>query len=65
MKYIEFYETKKFPLRNKQYIKGIKYRVKSELDDAYVISDGILMNKNLEGKAYRIGYIEAGDSKHS
>ena len=60
-KYIEFFETKQFPLKNKQYIKGVKHLVHSETDTAYVLADDMSFSKVLEGKLYSVGEIEGGD----
>ncbi len=60
-KYIIFNETKKFPLKNIEFYKDVKYVVHSETDDAYIIGDNIEIDKEGEDTLYIIEDIKRGE----
>ena len=60
-KYIIFNETKKFPIKNIEFIKGVKYVVHSETPTAYIVKGNIEIDKEGEDDLYIIEDIKRGE----
>ena len=62
-KFIQFFKTKKYELKNTVFEKDTKYRVISETDNSYILSKGIEVDKDGEGALYKVGYIQYPENR--